>query len=80
MRRKVFVNYRRTDAEATAGRIADRLRTSLGADSVFFDTLSIQPSELFPERLRNEPAVARAVLVDHSDTRFGRKARIVPSS
>jgi hypothetical protein len=42
---RFFVSYRRDDAEAEAGRIADRFRAEFGDDEVFFDTSAIDPGE-----------------------------------
>ena len=62
-RRKVFISYRRADAESAAGRIADRLRRELGEDAVFLDTAAIHAGEDFPLRILTELESARAVLV-----------------
>jgi hypothetical protein len=61
--RKIFVSYRRSDSEAHAGRIAERLMTVFGAEHVFLDTESIKPGEQFPERISLELGRARVVLV-----------------
>lgn len=62
-REKIFVSYRRTDSEAEAGRIAERLTALFGATTVFFDTASIGIGEVFPDRIANELDRALVVLV-----------------
>jgi hypothetical protein len=60
---RIFISYRRSDSEAHAGRIAERLMTVFGAESVFFDTESIQAGEVFPTRIQVELSKARVALV-----------------
>lgn len=60
---RVFVSYRRADAEAEAGRIADRLRVEFGDDEVFFDTASLEGGDLWRERIRQALAEARVMIV-----------------
>jgi hypothetical protein len=38
---RIFVSYRREDSMAITGRLVDRLRATLGADTVFFDVETI---------------------------------------
>jgi hypothetical protein len=45
---RVFLNYRRDDAEAYAGRLHDSLSRQFGPDDVFMDIFSIQLGEVFP--------------------------------
>lgn len=59
----LFVSYRRTDAEAEAGRIADRLRVEFGDDAVFFDTASMDGGDRWLERIRQALAEADALVV-----------------
>jgi hypothetical protein len=63
VRRKVFLSYRRSDSEPEAGRVAERLSTIFGDDAVFFDTASIGIGEIFPDRIADELAQARVLLV-----------------
>jgi hypothetical protein len=42
MRDRIFVSYRRDDASAVAGRIADRLKHHFGEQSIFFDTSDLR--------------------------------------
>ncbi len=60
---KVFVSYRRADAQDFAGRLADRLRAAPGIDEVFLDVDDIAPGERFPDRLSRALAASDAVLV-----------------
>ncbi len=61
--RRFFISYRRDDAEAEAGRIADRFRTELGDEAVFFDTLAIDGGDLWMERIQTAVAQADVMLV-----------------
>ena len=47
----IFVNYRRQDSRADAGRIYDRLSTHFGDDHVFMDIDDINPGENFVQIL-----------------------------
>ena len=52
----IFISYRRDDAAAHAGRIADRLKARFGTNAVFMDVAgSIKPGEPVSE------AIGRAV-------------------
>ena len=48
---KILVCYRREDSAAYAGRLADRLRQSFGAENVFVDVDTIQPGQDFVESI-----------------------------
>ena len=49
---RIFINYRREDSRADAGRIYDRLKSHFGASNVFMDTDSLEPGVDFVEALR----------------------------
>jgi TIR domain len=49
---KIFLNYRREDSEAAAGRLYDRLVPEFGGDNVFLDVDSMPPGSVFPTHLR----------------------------
>lgn len=59
---KVFINYRRADSEAWAGRLYDRLETAYGADRLFMDVDTIPAGRDFHEFL-NEQVSRCAVLL-----------------
>ncbi|MEW6684567.1 MAG: TIR domain-containing protein [Nitrospirota bacterium] len=44
---RVFLNYRRDDADAHSGRLHEALTSRFGRDAVFMDLFSIQPGEVF---------------------------------
>lgn len=50
---KVFISYRRDDAQDAAGRISDRLSKEFGQDKVFMDVDNIPYGCDFREHLRN---------------------------
>jgi TIR domain-containing protein len=58
----VFVSYRRDDSQWSAGRINDRLAAALGADRVFFDTVTIEPGADFVEALGASVGKCRVVV------------------
>ncbi len=60
---KIFIGYRRDDAMGTARAIYDRLKAHYGAEQIFFDTESIQPGQVFPERTREAIATADVQLI-----------------
>lgn len=60
---RVFISYRRTDAESDAARIADRLRNEFGDDEVFFDTNTIEAGARWRERIDVALATAKLVIV-----------------
>jgi hypothetical protein len=51
---KVFINYRREDAEEAAVRLYERLSTRLGADNVYLDLKSIPAGTDFMAQIRAE--------------------------
>lgn len=44
---RIFINYRRDDADASAGRLHETLVRTFGRDEVFMDQFSIRPGEVF---------------------------------
>ena len=48
---RIFINYRRQDCPAHAGRLADALESRFGKDSVFMDVDTIAPGDDFVERI-----------------------------
>jgi hypothetical protein len=58
-----FINYRRDDSAAEAKLIADALRRILPSESVFIDTGTIHPGDVWPERIRAALAASRCFLV-----------------
>jgi hypothetical protein len=58
----VFINYRRDDSRGSAGRIYDRLVSSLGPEKVFFDVDSIPPGGDFVEALSESLGVCDALV------------------
>lgn len=61
--RPFFFSYRRDDAEAEAGRIADRFHASLGRDEVFFDTMAIDGGDRWMKRIDEALSEAQVMLV-----------------
>jgi hypothetical protein len=61
--RRFFISYRRDDAEADAGRIADRFRSAFGDDAVFFDTLAIEGGDRWMDRINAALSEAEVMLV-----------------
>lgn len=62
---KIFVSYRRSDAQHFAGRLADRLSHTRGISQVFLDVDSIAAGEDFEKRIRiamDQCAVALVVI------------------
>lgn len=55
---RFFISYRREDAAADAGRLADHLRERYGEDHVFIDVESIDPGIDFPTAI--EDAIAHS--------------------
>ncbi len=51
MAENIFINYRREDAEASAGRLFDQLERVFGRERIFFDVDSIPPGRDFFEEL-----------------------------
>jgi hypothetical protein len=60
---RVFISYRRDDAEGYAGRLEEALEERLGRGSVFRDVLDIAPGADFAEAIRQRLAGAQTVLV-----------------
>lgn len=63
MNNRVFISYRRDDAEGYAGRLEESLERRLGSGSVFRDVLDIAPGEDFAATIRARLATAQVVLV-----------------
>jgi hypothetical protein len=45
--RKIFISYRRDDAEEAAGRLSDHLVVQFGHDNIFMDVDGIDPGRDF---------------------------------
>jgi hypothetical protein len=60
---KVFVNYRRKDAPASAGRLSDALERKFGQRNVFFDTASIIPGHDFVDVIMDNIEACDAMIV-----------------
>src|SRR5262249_7684615 len=59
---KVFINYRRDDAIAMAGRLHDRLATEFGRENIFMDVCHIPIGADFVTYLSNQVAACEVVL------------------
>ncbi|MFC5832958.1 4a-hydroxytetrahydrobiopterin dehydratase [Nonomuraea insulae] len=59
----IFISYRHSDSSARAGRLQAALRQAFGEHSVFMDTSSILPGEVWPKRLQAALDQAKVVLV-----------------
>lgn len=59
----VFISYRRTDSNAWAGRIFDRLAQIFPAKSVFIDVDGIEPGQDFARALTERLSTCKAMLV-----------------
>jgi tetratricopeptide (TPR) repeat protein len=59
----IFISYRRDDAPAYAGRIADHLGALIGAHRVFMDVEDIRPGQNFAEAIDQTLAHCSTVLV-----------------
>lgn len=59
----IFINYRRLDSQADAGRLATTLRPAFGEGAAFLDTSSLEPGSPWPQRLKEAVNAARCVLV-----------------
>ena len=59
----IFVSYRRDDAAAYAGRLADRLGALVGVHRVFMDVEDIRPGQNFAEAIDRTLAECATVLV-----------------
>lgn len=60
---RVFINYRRLDSAAYAGRLYDRLTHDLGRDFVFMDIDKIDPDDDWIEVIEQRLEVCKAVIV-----------------
>ena len=63
MQSLAFINYRQSDSLDVAGRIADRLKSQLGEECVFFDVADIPEGAEFPKRLVDQLENATVLLV-----------------
>jgi hypothetical protein len=52
----IFINYRREEAQAAAGRLYDLLENEFGRERIFFDVDSIMPGKDFAEELSGRVA------------------------
>lgn len=59
---RIFLSYRRDDAEAYAGRLHETLVRTFGTENVFMDQFSIRPGDQFPWAIQQAAAHA-AVMV-----------------
>ena len=59
---EVFINYRRDDSIAEAGRINTALEHELGRDKVFFDTCSIELGQVWPKSIEETLRLAKVVI------------------
>jgi hypothetical protein len=59
---KIFINYRREDSIATAGRVADRLADTFGPDNLFMDVDNIPVGRDFEDYLNSQVAACDAML------------------
>ncbi|MGA8698735.1 MAG: toll/interleukin-1 receptor domain-containing protein [Xanthobacteraceae bacterium] len=59
---KIFINYRREDSIAVAGRLQDRLAAMFGRDNLFMDVDNIPIGINFEEYLNNQVAQCDAML------------------
>ena len=62
-RSRIFISYRREDAEYPVGRLAEDLRKHFARDQVFHDIASIDPGADFVEALQRALDTCAAVLV-----------------
>jgi len=59
---RIFINYRREDSTATAGRLHDRLGQSFGRKTLFMDVDHIPPGVDFVSHLNNQVAACDVFL------------------
>jgi hypothetical protein len=59
---KIFINYRREDSIAVAGRLHDRLAEAFGRDNLFMDVDNIPIGINFADYLNNQVAQCDAML------------------
>jgi hypothetical protein len=62
MAAKIFINYRRDDSIAVAGRLHDRLAETFGRDNLFMDVDNIPVGIDFEEYLNNQVAQCDVML------------------
>src|SRR5678816_4184658 len=60
---RIFISYRREDAAADAGRLADHLSARFGKDRVFLDVDTIDPGTDFVQALHASLEQTAAVLI-----------------
>lgn len=60
---KIFINYRREDSSAYAGRLYDRLASHFGRDHVFMDIDQIAPGEDFIEVIQEKLSSVQIAIV-----------------
>src|SRR5262245_57803439 len=60
---KIFINYRRDDSIATAGRLHDRLAPAFGRDNIVMDVDNIPFGIDFEEHLNSQVATCDVMLV-----------------
>jgi hypothetical protein len=59
---RIFISYRRSDAESFAGRVCDRLRKDFGQRRVFMDTVGIGGGIPFDEAIAKNLATCEVVI------------------
>src|ERR1700746_2449154 len=59
---RIFINYRREDSTATAGRLHDRLGQSFGRKTLFMDVDHIPPGVDFVTHLNDQVAACDVLL------------------
>jgi hypothetical protein len=69
----IFINYRRGDTAATAGRLRDQLVREFGANHVFMDVDNIPPGVDFSEHLREKLAKCADAGIDWPTVAQGRE-------
>ena len=60
---KIFINYRRDDSAAYAGRLYDRLASHFGRDHIFMDIDQIEPGEEFVEVIHEKLKAVQVAVV-----------------
>jgi pterin-4a-carbinolamine dehydratase len=60
---QTFINYRRLDTEAEAGRLLTTLETAIGGASTFLDTTALSAGTRWPDEIRDTLAATDNVLV-----------------
>jgi pterin-4a-carbinolamine dehydratase len=63
MANRIFINYRRLDAQADAGRLFTTLQHELADTKTFLDTSTIAPGAEWPEEIRGAVTSAGSVVV-----------------